>query len=118
MVAKCFQLSGEQKGCPGCTGRSLWGWLSIWKSGTTLFSSLVPHDVRPSCEQENISSPWKAVWSQRTRREWGRLTKGKSLGCLWNDQVEFINGNFTVNFFMDAGEAALGKPGNLASGFH
>lgn len=37
---------------------------------------------------------------------------------LLDNQVEFIDGNFIVNFFMEVDEATFGKQRNLASGFH
>lgn len=47
----------------------------------------------------------------------GSAKSGRDWGCLAGAQVEFVNGNFLVNFFI-AAEATSGKPWNLASGFH
>lgn len=50
--------------------------------------------------------------SQRVRREQGKLAKGKTLGgCLWDDQVGFISGNFTVNFLWMLVMQPLGNQG-------
>ena len=68
-------------------------------------------DIWQSCEQENVSSPWKDAWSQKPRRKWVRLAKGKSLACLWDGQVEFLNGNFRVNFLWMLVKQPLGNQG-------
>lgn len=104
---------GEPEGLPRKSRWPFWGRLRL--------RTVPPHSIvqsswhlAESCQQQNVSSPWKNVGSQKVEGERG-LQSGRDGGCLLDDQV--IDGNFMVNFLWMSMRQP-GKPGSLASGFH